>query len=358
MKRILALLLTLCMMFALCACGAKEEAPAKEPVAEAPAEEPVADVENFYADDINFDGISVEGQKIIYLAPTLDIEYWQWVEDGVRLACEEYGVEFTTLVSENSAATQAENAETAVTQNVAGVVLSPVSSDSCATVLDACGDADIPVTIAAIGSSTEGYFSFISADDYTSGYDAGTFLCTRAKELGGDSIGVLALPMDRDNAKAKMAGLEKACAEQGVSIAQVIQTSTLTVSESTDMCNDLLTANPDIKGIYCMYEQAGLAAIDCLEIAGLEGTISVVSSDGSPASIAAIRDGRMDGIVVQQAVGQGYYAAIEVFKAMSGLAADAKIIQTPEPLVTKENIDSADIQAVLALTYPASAGAY
>ena len=50
MKKILALLLALCMIFALAACGeqaaapAKEDAPAAEPAAEAPAaEEPAAE---------------------------------------------------------------------------------------------------------------------------------------------------------------------------------------------------------------------------------------------------------------------------------------------------------------------------
>lgn len=367
MKKALSLLLAMVMMFALCACGsssapAASEAPAaaEAPAQDSAAAEPAAEVqtENFYTDDIDTTGISVEGAEIVYLAPSLDIEYWQWVEEGVRLACEEYGATYTTFVAENSAATQAENGETAVTLGVDAVVLSPVSSDSCASVLDPCEDAGIPVTIAAIGSTTDNYFSFISADDYTSGYDAGTFLCQQAKALGGDSIGVLALPMDRSNAQAKMAGLELACQENGITIAQVIQTSTLTVSDSTDMCNDLLTAHPEITGIYGMYEQAGVAAVDCLETAGLTGKIAIVSSDGSPASIADVRTGTIAGIVVQEAVGQGYYAAIEAFKAISGLEADAHIIQTPEPLVTAENIDSDDIQAVLELTYPASAGAY
>ena len=39
MKKILALVLALCMVFALCACGAKTEAPAEAPAAEAPAAE-------------------------------------------------------------------------------------------------------------------------------------------------------------------------------------------------------------------------------------------------------------------------------------------------------------------------------
>ena len=40
MKKIIALLMALCMVFALCACGAQEEAEAPaEDAAEAPAEE-------------------------------------------------------------------------------------------------------------------------------------------------------------------------------------------------------------------------------------------------------------------------------------------------------------------------------
>lgn len=348
MKKLLSLILALLMVFSLTVTAMAADAEEAEEAAE----------ENFYTDDISKEGISVEGKKIIYLAPSLDIEYWQWVEDGVRLACEEFGAEYSTLVAENSDAKQATNAETAVTMGVDAVVLSPVSSTSCASVLDPCEDEGIPVTIAAIGSTTDNYFCFISADDYSSGYDAGTYLCQQAKELGGDSIVVISLPLDRDNAKAKMAGLELACEENGVTIAQVSQTKDLTVSDSTNICNDLLTAHPEATGIYCMYEQAGLAAVDCLDIAGLTGKVAVVSSDGSPQSTVYIRDGRMAGQVVQEAVGQGYWAAVEAFKAISGLEPDAKIIQTPEPLVTGANIDDPEIQAVLALTYPESAGAY
>ena len=74
--------------------------------------------------------------------------------------------------------------------------------------------------------------------------------------------------------------------------------------------------------------------------------------------IKAIREGRLAGQVVQEAVGQGYWAAVMAFKAISGLEADSHIILTPEPLVTAANIDDEDVQAVLKLTYPASAGAY
>jgi ribose transport system substrate-binding protein len=353
MKKTLSILLTLGLVFSMVGCGNTKKEEAAD-TADTKSTEASAS-----ADSDSADG-SLKGKKIVYLAPSKDILYWQWVEEGVKQACEEEGVEFVTYDAQNSTTTQASNVNTAITQNVAGIILSPVSSTSCPTVLDPAEEANIPVTIAAIGAEegVTNYACCVTADDYTSGYDNGKYLCERVKELGGSSIGVLALPMDRTNAQNKMAGLEKACEEAGVEIVQVIQTPDLTVSEATSEATDLLTAHPDIKGIYGMYEQAGTGAVLALETAGLTGKISVVSSDGSPESIALLREGKIDGIVVQEAVGQGLVAAQELFKAIKGEEIKEKDIPLPEPLVTTENVDDPEIQEILRLVYPESAGSY
>lgn len=113
MKKLLALVLALVMVFALAACGESGSTATDPPADNTDSEAEVTDNTNteeelFYTDDIDTTGISVEGSEIVYLAPTLDIEYWQWVEEGVKMACEEYGVTYTTFVAENSAATRTE----------------------------------------------------------------------------------------------------------------------------------------------------------------------------------------------------------------------------------------------------------
>ena len=298
--------------------------------------------------------------NIVYLAPSKDILYWQWVEAGVYQACEEAGVNVVTYDAGNSVAEQQNNTNTALTQEVDGIVLSPVSSPSCTTVLDAAEMEGVPVTIAAIGpdEGVENYACFVSADDYTSGYENGIFLCDKIIEAGGGSIGVLSLPLDRSNAQLKMAGLEKACEEKGIEIVQVLQTQDLTVNVATQQANDLLTANEDMKGIYGMYEQAGIGAVVAVETAGVEDDIIIVSSDGSPESIAHVRNGKIAGIVVQEAVGQGLVATQELLKAIKGETIEEKEIPLPEPLVTTENVDDPEIQEILRLVYPESAGAY
>ena len=124
MKKVLAMVLALAMVFALCACGNGGNNSGGDSANNGDTENKNNEqAKDFYTDQIDVNGIDAQGKKIVYIAPSLDIEYWQWVEDGVRQACEEYGVSVEVYVSNNSAADQAENGETAVIQGADAVVL-------------------------------------------------------------------------------------------------------------------------------------------------------------------------------------------------------------------------------------------
>jgi ribose transport system substrate-binding protein len=299
------------------------------------------------------------GQKIAYLVPSLDITYWQWVKYGVEQAAKDLDFKVNTYDATNSPAKQAENAQTALTVGAKGIVLSPVSSSSAPTVLNPAQGRNVPVTFAAIGPdpSVTNYASLITSDDYTSGKEAGAFLAKEVKKRGGDEVGLLSLPLDRTNAKAKLKGLKESLDAAGVKLVQTLQTQGLTVREAVSQANDLLTAHPNIKGIYGMYDNAGIGAVRVLRTRGLLGKVAIVSSDGSPETIADIRKDAIQGIVVQEAVGQGIEATKQLAAALDGKPVK-KSIPLPEPLVTKENIDSDEIQKILRLVYPPSAGAY
>ncbi|MEA4854403.1 MAG: substrate-binding domain-containing protein [Christensenella sp.] len=357
MKKIVSIVVVILLTLTLFAgCGAQNAGTASADESAAATTAQSAASEESTAQS----GTSDEALNIVYLAPSKDIQYWQWVEAGVKQACEEIGANLVTYDAQNSVSSQQNNCNTAITQEVDGIVLSPVSSPSCTPVLDAAEAAGIPVTIAAIGpdEGVENYACLVTADDYTSGYENGLFLCEKVLAAGGGTIGVLSLPLDRSNAQQKMAGLEKACEEKGIEICQVLQTQDLTVNTATQQANDLMTANPDMKGIYGMYEQAGIGAVAAVETSGAADNYTIVSSDGSPESIAMIREGKIAGIVVQEAVGQGLVATQELIKAIKGEEITEKNIPLPEPLVTTENVDDPDIQEILKLVYPASAGSY
>ena len=185
----------------------------------------------------------------------------------------------------------------------------------------------------------------------------GAFICEQAKKLGGNKIGMLSLPQDRENAQKYLSGAQEGIKAGKCELTQIIQTHGLTVREAVSETNDLLTAHPDIKGIYGMYDSAGTGAAEVLGTRGLTGKIAVVTADGSPTTVGLLRQGKLQGLMIQQAVGQGVVGTEQAANALDKKPV-TKHIELAEPLVTPANIGTPEIQKALRLVYPPSAGAY
>jgi ribose transport system substrate-binding protein len=296
---------------------------------------------------------------VAYIAPSLDISYWQWVAYGAKTQAAKLGMNYVEFTSENSPGTQMNNVRTALTRGVDAIVMGPVSSSSTPPILRLLKSKNVPIAFTGIGpqpGSTD-YTSAVTANNYETGKAEGSFVCKAAKALGGNKIGMLSLPQDRENAQKYLRGAKEAFAADGCDLVQVLQTHGLTVREAVDQANDLLTAHPDIKGIYGMYDEAATGAAKALQTRGLVGKITVATADGSPTTIKLLRDGVIQGLFLQEAGGQGIDATTQVFNALTGKPT-TKDIPLAEPLVTKDTIDSPKAQATIKRVYPPSAGAF
>ena len=296
---------------------------------------------------------------VVYVAPSLDISYWQWVAYGVKTEAAKLGMNYTEMTSENSPSTQMNNIRTAVTRGVSAVVIGPVSSTSTPPLLRFLKEHKIPVAFTGIGPAPgqTDYTSSVTANNYETGVAEGKFICDEAKKLGGNKIGMLSLPQDRENAQKYLKGARESFKAEGCDLVQILQTHGLTVNEAVAQANDLLTAHPDIKGIYGMYDEAATGAVKALQTRGLVGKIAVATADGSPTTIKLLRDGAIQGLFLQEAVGQGIDATEQVYNALTGKKV-TKDLPLPEPLVTKDTIDSPEMQAKVKRVYPPSAGAF
>ncbi|WP_414442322.1 substrate-binding domain-containing protein [Burkholderia sp. 22PA0106] len=298
-------------------------------------------------------------QTIAYIAPSLDISYWQWVAYGVKQRAKELGMNYVEFTSENSPAKQMDNVRTALTRGVSAIVMGPVSSTSTPPVLRLLKEKSVPIAFAGIGpqSGQTDYTSAVTANNYETGKAQGAYACKLAKERGGNKIAMLSLPQDRENAQKYMKGAQESFKADGCDLVQVLETHGLTVNEAVSQANDILTAHPDVKAIYGMYDEAATGAAKALQTRGLTGKVAVVTADGSPTTIRLLRDGAIQGIFLQEAVGQGIDATSQVFNALNHKPTTQELA-LKEPLVTKETIDQPDAQATVKRVYPPSAGTY
>lgn len=298
-----------------------------------------------------------KGKTVAYFAPSLGISYWQWVGHGVETRAGELGMKYTSYNANNDQSKQLANMRTAVTSGVDAIVIGPVSSTSVPPLLKLAKQNDIPVAFAGIGppDGEEDYVSSVTANNEQTGIDEGKFVCDKAKELGGKKVGMLSLPQDRENAQKYLKGAEQSFEEGGCDLVQVIQTKGLTVGEAVAQTKDLLTAHPDVKGIYGMYDEAGTGAAQVLAQRGLSDKVALATADGSPTTVKLLRDGKLDALFLQQAVGQGVEATTQVFNALEGKATEQDL-PLDMTMVTPGNIDEPQTQQALERVYPSSAG--
>ncbi|MEZ0212550.1 MAG: substrate-binding domain-containing protein [Xanthobacteraceae bacterium] len=296
---------------------------------------------------------------VAYIAPSLDISYWQWVGYGAKTKAAELGMDYIEMDSHNSPAEQMNNVRTAITRGVKAIVMGPVSSTSTPPILRYLKQQNVPIAFAGIGPQPgeTDYVSAVTANNYDSGRAQGTFVCALAKERGGNKVGMLSLPQDRENAQKYLKGAKEAFGAEGCDLVQVLQTKGLTVREAVEQANDLLTAHPGITAIYGMYDEAATGAAKALQTRGLTGKVAVVTADGSPTTVKLLRDGVIQGLFLQEAAGQGIEAVDQLSKALDGQPTQ-KALELVEPLVTDKDIDKPEAQAKLKRVYPPEAGSY
>ena len=296
---------------------------------------------------------------VAVIMPSLDISYWQWVAYGARTKAKELGVNEIEFNSHDSPTEQMTNVRTAITKGANAIVIGPVSSTSTPPVLRFVKEHNIPVAFTGIGPQPgqTDYTSSVTANNEASGQAEGKYVCQLAKERGGNKVGMLSLPQDRENAQKYLSGAQAAFKAEGCDLVQILQTKGLTVREAVNEANDLLTAHPDIKAIYGMYDEAATGAAKVLQTRNLVGKVAVVTADGSPTTVKLLRDGVIQGIFLQEAGGQGIEATQQVYNALTGKPT-TKDIPLTEPLVTDKDIDSPQAQATLKRVYPPSAGQY
>lgn len=117
-------------------------------------------------------------------------------------------------------------------------------------------------------------------------------------------------------------------------------------AKSLAVSEDLLTANPGIKGIFAANEPGAVGALEAVRARGLSGKVKIVGFDSSPSLEKGVKDGTIDSLVVQDPFNIGYQAVKTISDHLGGKTV-AKRIPTRARLITKDNINDQEIQELL-----------
>jgi ribose transport system substrate-binding protein len=273
--------------------------------------------------------------------------FWQTVRAGAEAAARENNVEivWNGPAQETDYTGQSNIVEDAINRRVDGIVLAPTHKDALIPVVERAGRAGIPVTIFDSGIGTDKYVSYVATDNRQGGRVAAERL---AEKLGGKGkvaiLGVKVGSVSTDEReqgfqeviKAKYPGIEIVAFQYGESDR----------ARSLDRATDILTAHPELNGFFASNESSTVGAVQAIKQKGLAGKIILVGFDSSPNLIDDLKTGAIDALVLQNPYKMGYEAVKAMVAKLNGQSPPRQI-DTGVKLLTKDNLDTPEMQQLL-----------
>jgi ribose transport system substrate-binding protein len=280
-----------------------------------------------------------EGKRLAYLTPGLDLPFWRTLGKGIEDEAKANGGSATVYDSHNSAQTQLQNAQDAIAKQVDGIIISPTDSSTAPSVIAAASRANIPVVIADIGTTSGEYVSFVISDNEKGAYGVGVDLAKAMKAKGWDkgTVGLVTISLARNNGKARTNGFMKAMGEAGIKQGGLSQMQTYTADETFKFVQDMLTAHPDMRGLFVETDQPTIGALRALRAARRENDVLMAAFDGIPEFIDLIEKGQIVASGMQQPYAMGQESARAMFAHFGGKQAQKEIL-VPILVVNGENV--------------------
>ena len=282
-------------------------------------------------------------KTIVYLTPGLDLPFWRYLSKGVEAAAKAKGYDFQALDSHNSPQTQLQNAQDSIAKGVAGIVISPTDSSTAPSVLELAKKAGVPVVIADIGTNSGDYVSFIISNNYEGAKGVGLALAEALKKKGWESgsVGLITISQARKNGQARTKGFRDGLVEGGVKTkeAGLQQMQSYTADETFKFTQDMLTANPDMRGLFIQTDQPALGALRAIKAARRDGEILVAAFDGIPEFVDLLKSGQIVASGMQQPYLMGEKSGEAMVKFLAGETVE-KEVSVPILAITSVNIDA------------------
>ncbi len=118
-----------------------------------------------------------------------------------------------------------------------------------------------------------------------------------------------------------------------------MQMQSYTTDETFKFTQDLLTSNPDMRGLYIQTDQPTLGALRAIKAARRTGDLLVAAFDGIPEFVDLLKSGQIVVTGMQQPFLMGTNAGGAIIDKLAGKTPDKDIVVPILP-VTSENVDA------------------
>ncbi len=288
------------------------------------------------------------GQKLIGVIPKATSHlFFISVHAGVDQAARDLHVEvlWNGPQNETDYARQIEIVDAMITRQVSAIAISATDEEALVAPLERAIRAGIPVTVFDSAVNIDNYVSFIATDNYAAG-------CTAARTLAGfiGSKGNVGMVMQKPGGTSTVLrerGFDATIAKEFPRIQVVArQYGMADPARSRDAAEDILTAHPNLAGLFASSEAASLGSIQAIKNRNLSGKVKLVTFDFSKAHVEALKDGTINAMLVQDPFRIGYEAVKSLAEKLNGQTPPRRM-QLAARVILKSDLNKPEVRALV-----------
>lgn len=284
--------------------------------------------------------------QIAVIPKGLSHQFWLTVKAGAEAAATENDavIFWQGPAKETEVTKQIDIVQDMISRKVDGIVLAACDENALVPQVEIAMAAGIPVVTFDSGVKSDLPKSFVATDNIAGAKAAADALAEMIGEAG--TVGLIAFVPGAATSELREQGFKEGIAAYpNVTLLDTYHCYS-DVAKAMDITQDMITANPNLKGIFASNEPAAIGAAQAIKAAGKAGEIKVVAFDASEDEIAALKDGSVQALIVQDPFRMGYEGVKAIIDIKAGKTVE-KRIDTGVTVVTMDNFEQPDVQKLL-----------
>jgi ribose transport system substrate-binding protein len=278
----------------------------------------------------------------VAVIPKVAVPFFDDCNKGAKTAADKAGVKYQWVVPQNTqGSTQVQIIEDLISRHVDGIAISVNEPKSVESVIKRAEQSGIKVLTYDSDSPKSGRSMYIGTNNEEAG---ATMAETMGKALNGQGeVAIITGQLGAVNLNERIAGIKKGLAKYpGIKLVETQGTDD-DLARGVSVVETTLRAHPNLKGIFGVSQVGGPAVAKVLntrEFGAMKGKLEVLAFDDLPDTLKGLKDGYIQGIMVQRPVTMGSLAVDHLVAQIQGQEGQPKDIDTGVTVVTKDNMTS------------------
>lgn len=278
----------------------------------------------------------------IAVIPKVAVPFFDDCNNGAKAAADKLGVQYQWVVPQNTqGATQVRILEDLIAKKVDGIAISVNEPKSVEAAIKKAIASGIKVVTFDSDSAKSGRSMYIGTINSAAGETMGESM---AKAIGGEGeVAILTGQLGAANLNERITGIKKSLSKYPKIKVVATEGTEDDLAKAVSTTESLFRGHPALKGIFGVSQVGGPAVSKVMatkEFGSKKGAVKVFAFDDLPDTIKGVKEGYIQGIMVQRPVTMGKLSVEHLVAQITGKEPAPKDVDTGVNVVTDQNLGS------------------